>query len=273
MRDRAHGADKPSHSVGHQYTRDIRDRNRAGFDDGSVFKKAVNAKAISQVRRHRTRDRIRRIAINAVVHPSDLARHIVRQLALIENGLAALAVPHYLVLLVVLNHQAQCGNVISVHNQAVIGNVARPTDSCPMIGAPRPDIVEDNVVAIDLDAGSSFACGRSPHAEEHIVEGRGIGLLSKLKAYRLQQEEGLDTVEANQRLGLGVDLRHYGIGAQILYDLGIRQLRLLTNNPKKVVGLEGYGLQMVEQVPIRTESNPHNARYLETKRTKMGHLL
>ena len=103
-------------------------------------------------------------------------------------------------------------------------------------------------------------------------EGRGIGLAAKIHAYKLQ-EEGLDTVEANARLGFPSDLRDYGLGAQILFDLGVRKFRFMTNNPKKVVGLEGYGIQMVEQVPIRSEANPHNARYLETKRTKMGHLL
>jgi 3,4-dihydroxy 2-butanone 4-phosphate synthase/GTP cyclohydrolase II len=103
-------------------------------------------------------------------------------------------------------------------------------------------------------------------------EGRGIGLAAKIHAYKLQ-EEGLDTIEANTKLGFASDLRDYGIGAQILYDLGVRKFRFLTNNPKKVVGLEGYGMQMVEQVPIRSEPNPHNAKYLETKKLKMGHLL
>jgi 3,4-dihydroxy 2-butanone 4-phosphate synthase/GTP cyclohydrolase II len=103
-------------------------------------------------------------------------------------------------------------------------------------------------------------------------EGRGIGLAAKIHAYKLQ-EEGLDTVEANAKLGFGSDLRDYGLGAQILFDLGVRQFRFLTNNPKKVVGLEGYGIQMVEQVPIRSTPNPHNEKYLETKRVKMGHLL
>jgi 3,4-dihydroxy 2-butanone 4-phosphate synthase/GTP cyclohydrolase II len=103
-------------------------------------------------------------------------------------------------------------------------------------------------------------------------EGRGIGLAAKIHAYKLQ-EEGLDTVEANTKLGFATDLRDYGLGAQILFDLGVRKFRFLTNNPKKVVGLEGYGIQMVEQVPIRTEANPHNAKYLETKKVKMGHIL
>ena len=103
-------------------------------------------------------------------------------------------------------------------------------------------------------------------------EGRGIGLHNKLRAYALQ-DGGADTVEANAQLGFPPDLRHYGIGAQILVDLGVRRMRLLTNNPRKVVGLESYGLELVERVPIVVEDNPENRRYLETKRSKLGHLL
>ncbi len=103
-------------------------------------------------------------------------------------------------------------------------------------------------------------------------EGRGIGLAPKILAYKLQ-EKGLDTVEANLKLGYKMDLREYRLGAQILADLGLKTIRLLTNNPKKVVGLEGYGLEIVEQVPIRVRPNPHNERYLKTKREKLGHLV
>jgi 3,4-dihydroxy 2-butanone 4-phosphate synthase/GTP cyclohydrolase II len=128
-------------------------------------------------------------------------------------------------------------------------------------------------------------CGPQLHAAmEHIQkagqgvilymrqEGRGIGLAAKIKSYKLQ-EKGLDTVEANLKLGFPMDLRDYGLGAQMLCDLGLKKIRLLTNNPKKVVGLQGYGLQIVEQLPIRIQPNPHNARYLATKRKRMGHLL
>ena len=103
-------------------------------------------------------------------------------------------------------------------------------------------------------------------------EGRGIGLPAKIHAYKLQ-EEGYDTIEANEKLGFGSDLRDYGMGAQILYDLGVRKMCLLTNNPKKVIGLEGYGLEIVQQLPISLPSNPDNEKYLETKRTRMGHTL
>jgi 3,4-dihydroxy 2-butanone 4-phosphate synthase/GTP cyclohydrolase II len=103
-------------------------------------------------------------------------------------------------------------------------------------------------------------------------EGRGIGLHNKIRAYALQ-DQGMDTVEANEALGFECDIRDYGIGAQILADLGLHNIRLLTNNPRKVIGLEGYGLRVVETVPIVTKSNPKNVRYLETKRKKMGHML
>jgi 3,4-dihydroxy 2-butanone 4-phosphate synthase/GTP cyclohydrolase II len=104
-------------------------------------------------------------------------------------------------------------------------------------------------------------------------EGRGIGLVNKLKAYELQDQQGLDTVEANIKLGFKADLRDYGIGAQILRDLGVREMKLLTNNPKKIVGLEGYGLKVVGRFPIEVLTEPENKEYMRCKRDKMGHLL
>ncbi len=103
-------------------------------------------------------------------------------------------------------------------------------------------------------------------------EGRGIGLLSKLKAYELQ-ENGMDTVEANLELGFPADAREYGIGSQILADLGLTTIRILTNNPRKISGIEGFGLTVVEQLPIEVEPNAENQRYLDTKRAKLGHKL
>ncbi len=104
-------------------------------------------------------------------------------------------------------------------------------------------------------------------------EGRGMGLKGKLKAYQLQDKDGLDTVEANEHLGFPADLRDYGIGAQILADLGVQKMRLMTNNPQKVTGLSGHGLEIVERIPLQTTPNAFNRRYLETKRSKLGHLL
>lgn len=104
-------------------------------------------------------------------------------------------------------------------------------------------------------------------------EGRGIGLAAKIKAYRLQMEKGLDTVEANKALGFKDDLRDYGIGAQILFDLGIRKIKLLTNNPRKIVGLRGYGLEIVKRIPVEIKPNKINKKYLQTKKEKLGHIL
>jgi 3,4-dihydroxy 2-butanone 4-phosphate synthase/GTP cyclohydrolase II len=103
-------------------------------------------------------------------------------------------------------------------------------------------------------------------------EGRGIGLVNKIKAYVLQ-DQGMDTVDANLELGFQADMRNYGIGAQVLVDLGVKKMRLLTNNPKKMIGLDGYGLSITEQIPIEIEPNEFNRCYLECKQTKMGHLL
>lgn len=145
--------------------------------------------------------------------------------------------------------------------------------------------VHSSCVTGDIFGSCRCDCGGQLHAAMQLVEaegkgvvvymfqeGRGIGLMNKLKAYKLQ-EMGRDTVEANLDLGLPMDARDYGVGAQILRDLGIRKLRLISNNPKKRAGLMGYGLEIVETVPIEIPSNPYNERYLRTKRDKMGHTI
>ena len=145
--------------------------------------------------------------------------------------------------------------------------------------------VHSECLTADVFGSRRCDCGSQLHKSLDIIEregrgvllymrqeGRGIGLLNKLRAYELQ-DQGKDTVEANHVLGFQADLRHYGIGAQILVDLGAKRLRILTNNPKKIVGIEGYGLQVVEQLPIKVEPNPHNARYLQTKKERLGHNL
>ncbi len=167
------------------------------------------------------------------------------------------------------------------------GGVGQPVDGEVPV-QPDPVLVRIHSQCLTGDVFESLLCdcGSQLHqamaqvagAGKGVVlymrqEGRGIGLLAKLRAYQLQQEEGLDTVEANRRLGFGPDLRHYGIGAQILVDLGVRDIRLLTNNPKKVVGLDGYGLRITERVPIQIPPNQKNRYYLQTKRDKLGHLL
>jgi 3,4-dihydroxy 2-butanone 4-phosphate synthase/GTP cyclohydrolase II len=143
--------------------------------------------------------------------------------------------------------------------------------------------VHSSCMTGDIFGSARCDCGEQLHAAMRMVEengqgivlymkqeGRGIGLLNKLKAYKLQ-EQGMDTVQANEALGFGMDHRDYGVGAQILRDLGVTKICLISNNPKKRVGLMGYGLEIVKSIPIEIEPNPHNEKYLQTKRDKMGH--
>jgi 3,4-dihydroxy 2-butanone 4-phosphate synthase/GTP cyclohydrolase II len=160
------------------------------------------------------------------------------------------------------------------------GDIA-PAQTDPVLVRVHSECLTGDILGSLLcDCGPQFNHALSQVAREGrgVVlymrqEGRGIGLLNKLRAYKLQQEENLDTVEANRRLGFPPDLRQYGIGAQILHDLGVRDIRLLTNNPKKVVALDAYGLRIVERVAIEIPPNEKNLHYMRTKRDRMGHLL
>jgi 3,4-dihydroxy 2-butanone 4-phosphate synthase/GTP cyclohydrolase II len=147
--------------------------------------------------------------------------------------------------------------LVRVHSECLTGDVfhSQRCDCGPQLDAAMKRISEEGGVLLYLRQ-----------------EGRGIGLPAKIHAYKLQ-EQGLDTIEANEKLGFASDLRDYGMGAQILHDLGVRRIKLLTNNPKKVVGLEGYGLEITEQIPLSLPANIHNQKYLDTKRVRMGHTL
>ena len=152
---------------------------------------------------------------------------------------------------------------------------------------PDPVLMRVHSECLTGDAFGSIRCDCGPQFQMALSEissagkgvllyirqeGRGIGLANKLRAYKLQ-DEGLDTIEANEKLGYPADMRDYGIGAQILHDLGVRRMKLLTNNPKKLTGLAGYGLEVTAQIPISPDVQKHNAEYLKTKRDKMGHSL
>jgi 3,4-dihydroxy 2-butanone 4-phosphate synthase / GTP cyclohydrolase II len=172
-------------------------------------------------------------------------------------------------------------------HMALTVGIPRPADGGRFPPIEEPVLVRVHSQCLTGDAFGSLRCDCGPQlqlamrrvqeAGRGIVlyisqEGRGIGLANKLRAYALQ-DSGMDTVEANVHLGFRPDEREFGTGAQILHDLGVRRLRLLSNNPKKLAGLQGYGLEIAEQVPLVVEPNQHNQKYLETKRDKMGHLL
>ena len=228
------------------------DGTMARFDDLIKFSKKFNLKICSIANlieyRRRSEKLIKRITETSI--PTDFGDF---KVYVYES-----VVDKYHHLALVKGKPAREGALVRVHSECLTGDV---------FGSKRCDCGEQLRLAMNMidKKGSGVILYMRQ-------EGRGIGLVNKLKAYRLQ-DKGLDTVEANEALGFKADLRDYGIGAQILADIGLKKIRLLTNNPKKIVGLEGYGLQVVERVPLIVRPSKSNKRYLRTKKEKLGHKL
>ena len=228
------------------------DGSMARFDDLIQFSKKFNLKICSIANlieyRRRSEKLIKKIAETAI--PTDYGDFRVFVYESIVDKY------HHLAL--IKGDPGKDGSLVRVHSECLTGDV---------FGSKRCDCGEQlrlAMAAIEREGSGVILYMRQ--------EGRGIGLANKLKAYRLQ-DDGMDTVEANEALGFKADLRDYGIGAQILAELGLKKIRLLTNNPKKIVGLEGYGLEVVERVPLIVRPSKSNRRYLRTKRDKLGHEL
>ncbi|MBF6599879.1 MAG: bifunctional 3,4-dihydroxy-2-butanone-4-phosphate synthase/GTP cyclohydrolase II [Dehalococcoidia bacterium] len=230
-------------------------------DDGTMSR-------LPQLRRFARRHNLKIISVTQLIqyrlHKEKLVRRVAETVLPTEFGdwkciaYKALTDPDEHVAFVFGDISGEEPVLVRVHSQCVTGDV---------FGSLRCDCGEQLHLAQQMITAAG--CGVIVYMRQ---EGRGIGLHNKIKAYNLQ-DGGMDTVEANEALGFPADRRDYGIGMQILVDLGLHDLRLITNNPEKRAGLEGYGLRMVERVPVVAEPNPHNLRYLETKRTKMGHLI